>query len=96
MYISSVHYINVLIYERNHYMKANIIIQGMSCGHCVQAVTKELQKIPSIIIEKVHIGEAKVSYDKTRVTHDDFIKAIDNAGYELLCIEEIEETEEKN
>ncbi len=72
-------------------MKANIFIQGMNCEHCIKTVITELQKIPSIIIEKVQIGEAKVSYDKTRVTPNDFIKMIDNAGYELLRIEEIEE-----
>jgi len=57
-----------------------IKIEGMSCGHCVMAVRKELSKL-SLRVKDVSIGSAEVEYDETKVTSDDIEKAINKAGY---------------
>ncbi|HZV13069.1 MAG TPA: cation transporter [Candidatus Kapabacteria bacterium] len=58
-------------------------ISGMSCDHCVHAVTKEIKKLP---IEKtdVAIGSARVEYDEKKVSHDKIVAAIREAGYEVV------------
>ncbi|MDR3628159.1 MAG: cation transporter [Ignavibacteriaceae bacterium] len=59
-------------------------IEGMSCGHCVMAVKKELSKIQNMIVEDVQIGKAKVQYDETKVTDKNITDAIEEAGFKLI------------
>ena len=61
-----------------------LTIQGMSCGHCVMSVRKELGKIPGLKVEDVQIGKARVSFDDTKITDQDLSKAIEEAGYVLV------------
>ncbi len=35
-------------------------IDGMSCGHCVQAVTKALSAVPGIRVKSVEVGSAVI------------------------------------
>jgi copper chaperone len=59
-------------------------IDGMSCGHCVMAVKKELSKLSDVIVEDVQIGSAKVQYDETKVTEKKVEEAIEEAGYKVV------------
>ncbi|HCV43430.1 MAG TPA: copper chaperone [Bacteroidetes bacterium] len=59
-------------------------IEGMTCGHCVMHVKKELSKLSDVKIEDVQIGKARVQYDETKVGPQDFVRAIDEAGYRLV------------
>jgi len=43
-----------------------IKIEGMSCGHCVMAVKKELSKVGLDSFD-VQIGSAVVNYDESKV-----------------------------
>lgn len=38
-------------------------IDGMSCGHCVQAVTKALSALPGVRVRSVAIGTAQIEAD---------------------------------
>ena len=58
-------------------------IEGMSCGHCVAAVKKELSKLTDIIVDDVQIGNAKVKYDENKVTQKNIVEAIEGAGYKV-------------
>ena len=58
-------------------------IEGMSCGHCVMAVKKELDKLSNLTVEEINIGSAKVQYDESKISRDDIVKAVDHAGYIL-------------
>jgi copper chaperone len=58
-------------------------INGMSCEHCVRAVEKELAEL-NIDFYEVEIGQAKVKYDVTRYEDEDIIRAIHEAGYDVL------------
>ena len=66
-------------------MKATTLkIDGMTCGHCVMSVKKELGKIADVHVEDVQIGSAIVKYDETRISFLDLAKAIEGAGYHLV------------
>jgi copper chaperone len=59
-----------------------IQIGGMSCGHCIGQVTKALSGAEGIVVQKVTVGEAIVSYDSA-VTNPQAIETIIvEAGYE--------------
>ena len=60
--------------------KLEVKIDGMSCGHCVMAVRKELSRLP-LKIKDISIGSAKVEYDEAKVTNDEIRRAVANAGY---------------
>lgn len=62
--------------------RASIAIGGMSCGHCVKAVTKALEELGNVDIEQVSIGSATVSYDPDAIPVDRITQAIRDAGYE--------------
>lgn len=59
-------------------------VAGMTCDHCVRAVTTELIQIPGVRSVDVDLGEGAVT-----VTSDDPLdldevrEAIDEAGYDL-------------
>ncbi|MHB9012289.1 MAG: heavy-metal-associated domain-containing protein [Ignavibacteriaceae bacterium] len=59
-------------------------IEGMSCGHCVMAVRKELSKMNDVKVNDVQIGSAKVEYDESKVSDKDLENAVENAGYKLV------------
>ena len=60
------------------------IIEGMSCGHCVMAVRKELSRLDNVKIDDVQIGKAKVEFDETRIQESIIINAIEEAGYKVV------------
>jgi copper chaperone len=57
-------------------------ISGMSCGHCVHAVTNALKSLDGVTVEKVSVGAATVSYDPAATSVDQITRAVDEAGYE--------------
>jgi copper chaperone len=59
-------------------------IEGMTCGHCVMHVKKELSKVAGLIIEDIQIGSARVKFDETKVTSEHLTNAINEAGYTLV------------
>jgi copper chaperone CopZ len=61
-----------------------LAIEGMTCGHCVMSVRKELNKLPDVNVEDVQIGSAKVRIDETKVTDEQLTKAVEEAGYRVV------------
>ncbi len=59
-------------------------IEGMSCGHCIMAVRKELGKLENVKVEDVQIGSAKVQYDETKVDEKALAAAVGEAGYKVV------------
>jgi copper ion binding protein len=59
-------------------------VTGMTCGHCVSAVEKEVGAIAGVT--EVHVelttGDVTVSSDRP-LDRDELAAAIDEAGYEL-------------
>lgn len=60
-----------------------INIDGMTCGHCVMSVKKELSKIEGVTITGVTIGSAEVVVDESKVTDEKLRQAVQKAGYSV-------------
>jgi len=66
-------------------MQTTINVSGMTCGHCVSAVTMELSLLPSVTEVDVDLESGQVT-----ITSDialapvQLATAIDEAGYELV------------
>ena len=56
-------------------------IDGMSCGHCVGAVTKVLKAVPGVEVDRVAIGSAVVHYDAATVSPGQIAQAVTDDGY---------------
>lgn len=63
-------------------VQKNYIIENMSCQHCVMAVKKELAKLELESFD-VEIGSAEVKYDELKVSEDQIISSIEEAGYKV-------------
>jgi copper chaperone len=59
-------------------------IEGMTCGHCVMHVKKELAKMPHVQVDDVQIGTVRIHYDVAKVSLVDLAQAIERAGYRLV------------
>jgi len=60
-----------------------ITISGMSCGHCVTAVTKALTAVSGVTVQNVQIGSATVELESvTALTAAE--AAIDEAGFDVV------------
>ena len=64
---------------------ATIKIKGMSCNHCVMAVTKALNEIEGIEDVKVDLAKGEADFDEVRPVDMNIVrKAIKKAGYEIV------------
>ena len=61
--------------------KLELEIQGMSCGHCVAAVSEALGELEGVNVEAVRIGSASVEYEPDVVSADQIVLAVEDAGY---------------
>ena len=60
-------------------------IKGMSCNHCVMAVTKALNEIDGVRDVKVDLAKGEATYDEVKPVDLDIVKAqIAKAGYEVV------------
>ncbi len=66
-------------------MQTTINVSGMTCGHCVSAVTMELSLLPSVTEVEVDLesGQVTITSD-TALEQAQLATAIDEAGYELV------------
>lgn len=63
-----------------------LTIEGMSCGHCVKAVTIALQDLPGVDVKDVRVGQAVIEADEQQVTQAQLTTAIDEAGFTLTQV----------
>jgi len=61
--------------------RVNLTIDGMSCGHCLNAVRGALGRVPGVKIETVSIGRATVEFDPTAATIPQIVAAVSAEGY---------------
>jgi copper chaperone len=59
------------------------LITGMSCGGCVNSLTRVLKAVPGIEPLKVEVGKASLRLDDT-VTSDVVKAAVERAGFEVV------------
>jgi copper chaperone CopZ len=58
-----------------------LTIEGMTCEHCVRAVTGAIEQLPAAEVEKVEIGSAPERYDPELVDEETLADAIADEGY---------------
>ncbi|WP_391207325.1 copper chaperone CopZ [Psychrobacillus sp. L4] len=60
-------------------------VQGMSCGHCVNAVESNVGKLDGVEQVNVHLetGKVDVSFDEKKITVEKIKETIDDQGYEV-------------
>jgi len=64
-------------------MSTTYDVTGMTCGHCAQAVTTEVQSIAGVTGVNVDVETGKVSVEGHGFTDEQVAAAIDEAGYVL-------------
>jgi len=60
-------------------------IEGLSCGHCLNAVNRALMGLPGVEVESVKIGRADVQYDEQVLDSTRIEAAVSEAGYRATC-----------
>ena len=65
-------------------MTETYTVTGMTCGHCVQAVTDELLRLPGVHDVKVDLPSGAVTVESDGMLPLDEVRgAVDEAGYAL-------------
>ena len=60
-------------------------IDGMHCDACVRRVTASLQKLPSVHVDHVAVGEAELAFDPSSVQQQ-ILNAIDSIGFHAEAV----------
>lgn len=69
-------------------MKKKILIEGMSCGHCVMHVKEALNELAGVTNVDVNLEKKSAVIEASADVKDEDIKAaIEDAGYEVVGIE---------
>lgn len=56
-------------------------IEGMSCGHCLNAVNRALSALPGVSDLQVRIGRAELKFDPAELDPARIAAAVTAAGY---------------
>ncbi len=60
-------------------------VTGMTCGHCVSAVTGEITKLDGVTNVDIDLDSGRVTVASERDLGDDEVRAaVDEAGYEVV------------
>lgn len=73
-------------------MKKRLLIEGMSCMHCVKHVHDAVMEIPGVSNVNVDLKgkDAVVEFkDGTDVTDEKLKSAVEDAGYDVVKIENL-------
>ncbi|KOA20385.1 copper chaperone CopZ [Clostridium homopropionicum DSM 5847] len=69
-------------------MKKKILIEGMSCGHCVNHVKEALSELNGVTSVDVNLASKSAVIEASEDVKDEEIKfAIDDVGYDVVRIE---------
>jgi copper chaperone CopZ len=59
-------------------------VEGMTCAHCVAAVTEEVGRIPGAAAVQVDLETGTLAVHGEGVARDDVKAAVEEAGYSLV------------
>jgi copper ion binding protein len=61
-------------------------VRGMTCGHCVSAVSAEVGALPGVSQVDIDLATGKVTVTSEQRLDTDAVRAaVDEAGYELVA-----------
>ncbi|WP_207670914.1 heavy-metal-associated domain-containing protein [Caloramator sp. E03] len=66
-----------------------INIKGMSCMHCVMHVKNALNEVNGVKAVDVNLKENYATVEGENINDSDIKNAIEDAGYEVVSIEEV-------
>jgi len=67
-------------------VQSTYTVTGMTCGHCVQAVTGELTRLPGVRDVAIDLSTGGVTVTSDGPLSTDVVRAaVDEAGYELAA-----------
>jgi copper chaperone len=59
-------------------------VVGMTCGHCVDAVTEEVSAVPGVTTVDVDLASGGLTVTSTEPVDDDAVRAaVEEAGYSV-------------
>jgi len=68
-------------------MKKEIIIEGMSCGHCSARVEKTLAEVEGVEVKSVDLGTKTATVEVNDQITDALLKeTIEDVGYDVIEI----------
>ena len=71
-------------------MKKKILIEGMSCGHCVNHVKEALSELNGVTSVDVNLDSKSAVIEAAEDVKDADIKfAVEDAGYDVVEIEAV-------
>lgn len=56
-------------------------IEGMSCGHCLNAVNRAIAALDGVEIDAVKIGRADLRFDAAKIDAATIAAAVSEVGY---------------
>ena len=63
---------------------ATYTVVGMTCGHCVSAVTEEVTSVPGVTAVDVDLASGRLTVSSDAPVDEDAVRAaVDEAGYQL-------------
>ena len=57
-------------------------VTGMTCAHCEQAVTEEVNQIPGVTVTEASAATGRLTIASETAVDDQVFAAVDEAGYE--------------
>ena len=71
--------------KKGGFAMTTVNISGMSCNHCVMAVTKALDEVDGIVDIKVDLTKGEATFDEVKPVDMDTVKEkVKEAGYEVV------------
>lgn len=68
-------------------MTRDFTVPGMSCQHCVNAVTSEVKQVQGVQYVKIDLNTKRVSVEANeQVSSDQIVAAINEAGYDEVVV----------
>jgi len=66
-------------------IESTLKIEGMTCGHCVDTVSKTLKGVSGVTEASVSLEEkqARIRYDEGTTSLSGLKKAVEDAGFEV-------------
>jgi len=59
-------------------------VEGMTCAHCVAAVTEEVSRIPGAAHVEVDLDSGRLAVSGEEIATDEVKAAVEEAGYSLV------------
>lgn len=58
-----------------------LLIDGMSCEHCVRALEAALRALAGVDVRAVEVGRAVIAYTPEAISREQIMAAVEEAGF---------------